>query len=140
MKTCTYCDRKNDDNAMSIPAYSIEAIARVCHETNRAFCEAIGDTSQVPFDQAPDWQIDSTYAVVKMHIEHPEAGPYASHNAWMQEKIEAGWTYGPVKDAEAKTHPCLVPFHELPADQQMKDILFRNIVRMMTEGVGVASV
>jgi hypothetical protein len=37
-----------------------------------------------------------------------------------------------VKDAELKTHPCLVPFEELPKFQQQKDRLFRAIVKALT--------
>jgi hypothetical protein len=46
----------------------------------------------------------------------------------MKEKLDAGWVYGEVKDAEKKTHPCLVPFSELPPFQQQKDSLFCGIV------------
>ena len=46
----------------------------------------------------------------------------------MQEKINDGWVYGEVKDAEKKTHPCIVPFEELPEFQQKKDALFCAIV------------
>lgn len=31
---------------------TIEQIARVCHEVNRAYCESMGDTSQVPWEDA----------------------------------------------------------------------------------------
>lgn len=41
--------------------------------------------------------------------------------------------YGQVKDANAKTHPCLVPFDQLPRDQQFKDRLFRTIVHAVED-------
>lgn len=46
----------------------------------------------------------------------------------MKEKIGAGWGYGEVKDANAKTHPCIVPFDQLPEFQRKKDALFCAIV------------
>jgi hypothetical protein len=48
----------------------------------------------------------------------------------MAEKVAAGWVYGEVKDPDAKppTHPCIVPFEELPPEQQFKDVLFKTIV------------
>lgn len=46
----------------------------------------------------------------------------------MKEKVDAGWVYGKVKDAEAKTHPCIVKFEDLPEFQQKKDALFCAIV------------
>lgn len=36
-----------------------EQIARVVHEVNRAYCEALGDTSQPKWEDAPQWQRDS---------------------------------------------------------------------------------
>ncbi len=103
-------------------------IARVCHEVNRAYCQALGDNSQVPWDQAPQWQRDSAVNGVEMHLLKPDAGPQASHESWMREKLENGWQYGPVKDPELKEHPCMVPFDQLPQAQQAKDFIFRAIV------------
>lgn len=106
----------------------IDHIARVCHEANRAWCITRGDMSQVSWDEAPQWQRDSAIDGVMFHINNPDAGDSASHDSWMAEKVRTGWVYGAVKDAEAKTHPCMVPFEELPWDQQVKDRLFRSIV------------
>ncbi len=35
---------------------NIELIAKTCHEVNRAYCIGTGDLSQLPWDQAPEWQ------------------------------------------------------------------------------------
>ena len=35
------------------------------------------------------------------------------HEVWAKQRIEEGWTYGPVKNSELKTTPCLVPYEEL---------------------------
>ncbi|MCS6958407.1 MAG: RyR domain-containing protein, partial [Aquificaceae bacterium] len=43
------------------------------------------------------------------------------HNLWMEEKLSQGWTYGPVRDNEKKTHPNLVPYEELPEDVKELD-------------------
>lgn len=114
----------------------VEAIARTCHEVNRAWCEYNGDSSQKPWEFAPDWQKESAINGVQFVLENPNAGDAASHEAWSREKIAAGWTYGPVKDEAAKTHPCLVPFGELPPAQQFKDRLFRTVVLSMAEFEG----
>jgi RyR domain len=68
---------------------------------------------------------------VDLHLGNPELGPEASHESWMAHKLEAGWSYGAVKDAEAKVHPCMVPFDQLPKDQQAKDFVFRAVVHAM---------
>ena len=49
----------------------------------------------------------------------------------MAEKEQAGWVYGIEKDEAAMTHPCLVPYAELPADQRFKDSLFGAVVRAL---------
>jgi hypothetical protein len=109
-------------------------IARVCHEVNRAYCQALGDDSQLPWEQAPDWQRQSAVSNVVFHSRNPDAGPEATHESWAAEKLRDGWSYGPVKDAELKTHPCLVPFGELPVEQKAKDFLFRAVVHALLSG------
>jgi len=60
-----------------------------------------------------------------------EQSPAESHAAWLALKVAEGWIYGPVKDADAKTHPCCVPYSELPQAQRVKDFLFRAVVNAM---------
>ena len=36
------------------------------------------------------------------------------HEVWAQTRISQGWTYGEQRDDELKTHPCLIPYEELP--------------------------
>lgn len=51
------------------------------------------------------------------------------HESWMRDKLAAGWVYGPEKrpDATPPTHPCLVPYAELPEAQRAKDAIFRDV-------------
>jgi hypothetical protein len=107
-------------------------IAQVTHGANKAWCETQGDFSQPDWHSAPQWQRDSAIAGVEFHIENPDAGDYASHDSWMAQKVTDGWVYGEFKDAHLKTHPCMVPFSELPKHQQLKDALFRSIVHALT--------
>jgi len=106
----------------------ITGIARIAHLTNKAYCESLQDCSQRPWAEAPQWQRDSAINGVKFHLANPNAEPSASHENWLKEKYADGWKYGEVKDVEKKEHPCCVPFDELPAEQQVKDILFTRIV------------
>lgn len=103
-------------------------IAKVCHQANKAFCEANDDNSQRDWDDAEDWQKESAKTGVAFRINNPTSGHDAQHNSWMKEKVDAGWVYGEIKDAGAKTHPCIVPFEKLPKFQQQKDALFCAIV------------
>lgn len=104
-------------------------IAKIAHEVNRVWCAYNGDHSQPLWDDAPEWQKESAMNGVRFHRINPGAPNSASHDSWMQEKIADGWVYGPVKDPEAKTHPCIMPFEQLPREQQFKDHLFGTIVR-----------
>lgn len=43
------------------------------------------------------------------------------HEVWSQNRINDGWTYGPVRDDALKQHPCLVPYDELPESEKDYD-------------------
>ncbi len=107
-------------------------IASICHEANRAYCLTQGDTSQVGWADAPDWQRESAELGVSVAI--GGASPEQLHESWLAQKAKDGWVYGPVKDADKKTHPCCVPYAELPAGQQRKDALFQAVVHALSKG------
>jgi hypothetical protein len=44
-----------------------------------------------------------------------------AHEVWAKKRIKAGWTYGPQRDDKNKTHPCLVPYNELPESEKAYD-------------------
>lgn len=43
------------------------------------------------------------------------------HEVWSETRISQGWTYGPERNDELKTHPCLVPYEELPEEEKKYD-------------------
>ena len=108
------------------------AVARVCHEANRAYCIAFGDDYQKPWEEADQWQRDSAIRGVEFARANPTAPPSAQHDAWLADKVKDGWTYGAVKDPAKKTHPCIVPYDELPIQQRLKDTLFKAIVNALS--------
>lgn len=103
-------------------------IAAICHNANKALCEAQGDHSQPHWSEAPQWQKDSAVVGVAFNLANPVAPASASHDSWLEQKRNDGWKYGPVKNPDAKEHPCFVPYEELPPEQQAKDHLFKSIV------------
>ena len=109
----------------------INAIARLCHEVNRAYCKSIGDDSQPSWDDAPEWQKMSSIDGVIFSLNNPDANPSESHECWLKDKENDGWTYGPVKNVEKKEHPCFVPYDELPEKQKTKDYIFKAVVNTM---------
>jgi hypothetical protein len=110
---------------------TIDKIAEVAHETNRAYCRSIGDVSQIPWEEAPDWQKESSIKGVQFRLDNPEAPVSAQHEAWFADKRADGWLFGPVKDPASKKHPCCMPYGELPEEQKVKDALFAGVVNAM---------
>lgn len=111
-----------------MPLEHVDNIARACHEANKVWCEANGDFTQKHWHDAESWQRDSAIKGVEFRLANPDAKEDAQHNAWMKDKLDAGWVYGEEKDANLLTHPCIVPFDQLPEFQQKKDKLFCAIV------------
>lgn len=107
------------------------AIAMICHSINAAYCQSLGDDSQVAWDDTPETHKQSLIAGVEMHLANPQATPEQSHESWYQQKEAEGWTYGEFKDLEKKEHPCFLPYEELPLEQKAKDYLFRSTVHLM---------
>jgi len=97
--------------------------------TNRAYCRSIGDDSQPAWDDAPDWQRSSAINGVGGILSGNTAEQ--SHESWLAEKEATGWKYGPVKDPDAKEHPCFVPYAQLPVEQQVEDHVFAGVIRAM---------
>jgi hypothetical protein len=43
------------------------------------------------------------------------------HEIWAQGRVAEGWTYGPARDDEKKTTPCLVPYDQLTDSEKQYD-------------------
>jgi hypothetical protein len=110
--------------------FTVPGIAQVCHEANRALQLALGEVVISPhWEEAPNWQRTSSQDGVEKALNGATAEEL--HESWAESKLADGWVYGPVKDDQAKTHPDLVPYQELPPEQQKKDELFRSIVDVL---------
>lgn len=118
---------------------SVEEVAALCHEANRAYCASIGDNSQPGWDDAPDWQKASARVGVIKHLENPAMTAEQSHESWLEEKRADGWSYGPEKDPDNKRHPCFVPYKELPEAQRIKDHIFKATIHACVAVFGVGS-
>jgi hypothetical protein len=109
----------------------IYKIARICYEVNRAYCQSIGDYSDLPWEESSENRKNSYFEGIRFNIRYPNAGPAGLHNSWISNKLHEGWKYGPVKDPEKKEHPCLLPYDQLPAEQKSKDFIFCALVRLL---------
>lgn len=43
------------------------------------------------------------------------------HEVWAESRMKQGWKYGRQRNDELKTHPCLVPYEELPEEEKEYD-------------------
>lgn len=109
----------------------LDQIARVCHEVNRAYCQSLNDNSQVPWEEAEEWQKESARKGVQFKLDNPGATAKDQHRAWMMDKLAEGWQWGSEKDASKKLHPCLLPYSSLSLAQRTKDVLFQSVVEAM---------
>ena len=107
----------------------IEILAVAAHMANRAYCAAIGDDSVPLWADAGEEQVLS----VREGVSNAIAGwtPEQLHARWMERKLADGWKLGKKKDAVKKTHPCLVPFGELPPERRRQDQVFAETVRAL---------
>lgn len=44
-----------------------------------------------------------------------------AHEVWAKQRMDAGWTYGEVRDNDAKKHPMLIPYSEVPEKEKEKE-------------------
>lgn len=121
-----------------MPHMTVMEVAKIAHEANRAYCQILGDHSQKPWDEAPDWQRHSAVDGVMFVLNTPTATVSASHENWLATKKKEGWRYGPVKDEERKEHPSFLPYDQLPLKQQLKNHLFRCIVLVYKPFLGMS--
>lgn len=43
------------------------------------------------------------------------------HEVWAETRIAQGWKYGERRDDVEKTHPCLIPYEDLPEEEKEYD-------------------
>ena len=122
-----------------------EIIAAACHSAWYAYTVLGFKEEGEPWSTIAQWQKDSLYNAIEFWDTFTEKVPVGglawlrtnlpvlSHDNWTKHKLSEGWIYGPVKDANKKTHPCLVPYTALPAAQQLKDSVVVETYLAMNE-------
>ncbi len=73
----------------------------------KPYCPSPADLSDV---QLPDGLLELTEKI---------AGNV--HEVWARSRMDEGWVYGPERDDRARTHPCLIPYGELPESEKEYD-------------------
>ena len=104
-------------------------VARVVYEANRAYCATMGDYTLQPWDLIGRAEKDSWKLGAAHYVKASGCSPAELHNVWFEEQVKEGWSLGPEIDFAHKTHPCLLPWFQLPVDQRMRALLFYHVVQ-----------
>lgn len=117
--------------------YSDEQVAQVCHQAITGLQEIhqqMGGETPSPCGRFIDLVADLRMAAVE-GVRNARNGsipsPRQHHNWWVQLLRSLGWRKGP-RNPAARTHPNLVDWSQLPAEQQDKDKLFLAVVTALT--------
>jgi hypothetical protein len=112
--------------------YTEEDIAYVAHEANRAMQSLHGDdVPSLPWVWEGRALRNTAIAGVRRVLDG--ISPEENHEQWCIDKLKQGWSYGPVKDIDAKTHPCIVHWEKLPQEERAKVRVFFAIVKTLME-------
>lgn len=102
-------------------------IAQLVNHVNNKICE-LNKEQQSSWEELPQHMKEGLIKAIKDNLS-PEEG----HNQWMKNRLENGWTYGTTKDIQLKTSPCLIPYNQLPYQQQIKDYIRQAIIEFFKD-------
>jgi hypothetical protein len=86
--------------------------------------------AKAPIIPEPWDERDGAFQVQFCDVIERQMGPMRSespeelHGSWVQAYIDMGWTYGPERNIEKKTHPDMVPYAKLGQLERDKDAVF----------------
>jgi len=152
-------------NDTKMPEDAIERLARQIHADYLGKMRKAGNTglpSAVEWDALPDEFKESNRAAARSFEKKltlagydiaPAGSPRpaietfddatllalskAEHDRWMSEKLANGWTCAPVRDNARKHHPMLIPFDQLPPEEQQKDTNVVNTIIPLLKSIGL---
>lgn len=114
--------------------YTVEGIAQVVHEAQRALQSVQFEPVPAPaWSHAPEYMKEALIKAIRLVLQG--ATPEKTHELWLSDKRTDGWTYGRIKDAYSRKHPCLVPYESLPQAQKDKNDLLVAIVGIFAAAI-----
>lgn len=116
---------------MTMTETQLDLLAATAHELNRKYRLSIGESADPHWEDVSPEMRRSTLIGVQGALSGNTLAQ--QHESWMQERLSNGWVYGPVTDKPNRVHACLVPYEQLPAEQRLKDLLFRNVVLALAQ-------
>jgi hypothetical protein len=87
--------------------------------------------------------IDTTGVVLSNElIDLTERLAENTHEIWAQQRMSEGWTWGPERDDNAKKHPDLIPYADLPESEKEYDrrTAMETVKVVMGLGYGIEKV
>jgi hypothetical protein len=101
-------------------------------ESNRDQAANIGKTlaeTGYIIAQMRDWEAGE----LEFSPQEVEIMARKEHERWCRQRKQAGWVYGPERDAAKKTNPDLVKWEDLPEEEKEKNRLFvRGLSRSLS--------
>ncbi|UMO77247.1 RyR domain containing protein [Stenotrophomonas maltophilia phage vB_SmaM_Ps15] len=104
-------------------------IARIAHNTVKAYREAMGDFSVVDWNSADPHVREKLIDFVHIYSENPTDTPETLHQIWMDLKIDNGWAHGDKLDWTKLEHPDLLPYELLSDLRRAADAITWAVIR-----------
>lgn len=112
----------------------IETAAHAGHEAVRIYCARRGDLRHGDWGHMTEEQkMPARHGAIGIIVEDHNAE--RSHEAWRAARAALGWRFGQSHNAAIKEHPCMVPWADLPFEEQAKNHLFVETVRAMAKAL-----
>ncbi len=116
-----------------------DAIARVAHESLRAYCARVADTPPDDWTQVGSEHRVMLDALVRHLAASPSCTPEDFHERWRAGMARQGWRHGDYRSVTRLTHPHMVPFDQLSARYRSKQaLLFAVIHHLLAPGRSTA--
>lgn len=110
-----------------------EFIANRCailmHETYRTYQRKKGATEVPTWSDLPKEEQEETRESVRILVSDPDMTGENFHALWVKNRIDRGWAYGPVYNAENKTHPLMCPYEEVSPTARSRGDVFLAMVQ-----------
>jgi hypothetical protein len=113
----------------------IQQVALIVHEANRMMQIVNGDPVSSTWECLEESDRERTVNGVAFALRNEDPSPEQMHDNWCKDMYADGYEAGEKLDRENLTHPNLVPYDELPVQQQAKDALFSGIVSSLSDFV-----
>ena len=134
LRTKRQLEREGVINKMNFKKYrTLLDIAQECHAKNNELMMMNGEEQRGSWGTLDRHTKFITLKSVIKALENPNLTAKEMHDEWMNNKIEDGWKFGDVKDAELKTHPLIIDFELMNDVDKMKDQNFIDVCNKYRE-------